>query len=168
MLDELRPILPRHPRDGRWIGTVAGAGLLAALLADEPTVVWCLDQLRPYGGYYIAGGSGSVRCDGSVSRVTGCLAAALGRTEDARRLLTAAIAMDERIGALPYRVLSEVALAGVHLAGGRASGGRWRGAPGCRHRPSPRHATRAGGRRGAVGPYPDRARHRPPADDQGA
>jgi DNA-binding CsgD family transcriptional regulator len=118
MLDELRPILPRHPRDGRWIGTVAGSGLLAALLADEPTVAWCLDQLLPYGGYYLAGGSGSVRCDGAVSRVTGCLAAALGRTEDARRLLTEAIAMDERIGALPYRVLSEVALARVHLTAG--------------------------------------------------
>ena len=92
--------------------------LLATLLKDEPTVAWCLDQLTPYGGYYLAGGAGSVRCDGSVSRVTGCLAAALGRTEEARRLLTAAIAMDERIGALPYRVLSEVALACVHAAAG--------------------------------------------------
>ncbi|HEX3257731.1 MAG TPA: AAA family ATPase [Pseudonocardia sp.] len=118
MLDQLRPALPRHPRDGRWISTVAGGGLLAALLGDEPTVGWCLDQLRPYGGYYLAGGSGSVRCDGAVSRVTGCLAAALGRSDEARRLLTDAIAMDERIGALPYRVLSEVALAGVHAAAG--------------------------------------------------
>ncbi len=118
MLDELRALLPRQPRDGRWIATVAGAGLLATLLKDEPTVAWCLDQLTPYGGYYLAGGAGSVRCDGSVSRVTGCLAAALGRTDEARRLLTAAIAMDERIGALPYRVLSEVALACVHAAAG--------------------------------------------------
>jgi DNA-binding CsgD family transcriptional regulator len=118
MLDELRPALPRQPRDGRWMSTVAGGGLLAALLGDEPTVAWCLDQLRPYGGYYLAGGSGSVRCDGSVNRVTGCLAAALGRADEARRLLTEAIAMDDRIGALPYRVLSEVALAGVHAAAG--------------------------------------------------
>jgi DNA-binding CsgD family transcriptional regulator len=118
MLDELRPVLPRQPRDGRWIGTVAGAGLIAVLLADEPTVAWCFEQLTPYGHFYLASGSGSVRCGGAVKRVTGCLAAALGRAEDAHELLTAAIAMDERIGALPYRVLSEVALAGVHAAAG--------------------------------------------------
>jgi len=118
MLDELRPVLPRQPRDGRWIGTVAGAGLIAVLLADEPTVAWCFEQLTPYGHFYLASGSGSVRCGGAVNRVTGCLAAALGRAEDAHELLTAAIAMDERIGALPYRVLSEVALAGVHAAAG--------------------------------------------------
>jgi DNA-binding CsgD family transcriptional regulator len=111
MLDELRPLLPRHPRDGRWIGTVSSTGQLAALLDDTPTAAWCLEQLEPYSGYYLAAGSGAVRCDGAVARVSGTLAAALGHTDEARRLLSEAIAMDERIGALPYRVLSEIQLA---------------------------------------------------------
>jgi DNA-binding CsgD family transcriptional regulator len=121
MLDQLRPVLPRHPRDGRWIGTVSSAGQLAALLEDIPTVEWCLEQLVPYGGYYLAAGSGSVRCDGAVARVTGTLAAALGRTDEARQWLEQAIAMDERIGALPYRVLSEIQLARVLSSSGSAT-----------------------------------------------
>ena len=116
MLDELRPMLPRHPRDGRWLGTVANAGLLAALLDDEPTVAWCVERTIPYRRYYLAGGSGSVHCDGAVGRVAGTLAARLGRTDEARRWLTEAIAMDDRIGALPYRVLSEIELARVLAA----------------------------------------------------
>lgn len=126
MLDELRPVLPRHPRDGRWIGTVSSAGQLAALLEDTPTVEWCLEQLAPYSGYYLAAGSGSVRCDGAVARVTGTLAAALGRTDDARRWLEQAIAMDERIGALPYRVLAEIQLARVLAPPGSATASRER------------------------------------------
>ena len=116
MLDQLRPALPRQPRDGRWIRIVATTGHLAALLDDAATVAWCLEQITPYGGYYLAAGSGSVFCEGAVARTIGTLAAALGRTDDARRWLAAGIAMDERIGALPYRVLSEIELARV-LAG---------------------------------------------------
>ena len=116
ILDQLRPALPRQPRDGRWIRIVATTGHLAALLDDAATVAWCLEQITPYGGYYLAAGSGSVFCEGAVARTIGTLAAALGRTDDARRWLAAGIAMDERIGALPYRVLSEIELAGL-LAG---------------------------------------------------
>jgi hypothetical protein len=116
MLDEVRPILTRLPRDGRWSSTVAGAGRLAALLNDTDTAAWCLAQLTPYTGYYLVGGSASVRCEGSIARVTGTLAAALGDTEKARRWLADAIVMDGRIGAMPYRVISQVELARL-LAG---------------------------------------------------
>ena len=152
MLDQVRPALPRQPRDGRWIRTVARAGHARGpprRRADRRVVPGAdhpLWRLLPGGRVGIGG------CDGAVARITGTLAAALGRTDEARRMLTAAIAMDERIGALPYRVLSEVELAGVRPRAGRARGGRSAGTPGRRHRPTPRDGTRTGGRRGAVWP----------------
>jgi hypothetical protein len=116
MLDQVRPALPRQPRDGRWICIVAVAGQLAALLDATPTVAWCLDQITPHSNYYLAAGSGSISCEGAVARITGTLAAALDRPDEARQWLATAIAMDERIGALPYLVLAEIELARVLAA----------------------------------------------------
>jgi DNA-binding CsgD family transcriptional regulator len=110
-LDLLRAVVDDLPPDGRWLTTVLRTGELAARLGDTATAARCLELTAPFAADYIGGGSGSVRCDGSVSRVLGIICVALGRDEEAERLLTDAIAMDDRIGALPYRVLSEVALA---------------------------------------------------------
>jgi DNA-binding CsgD family transcriptional regulator len=106
-----RPNLAGLPRDGRWLPIVANAGLLAAGLGDPDVARHCYDELIPYAGYYLAAGSGSLLCGGSISRVLGVLAAALGRAEDAERHLTESIAMDDRLGALPYRTLAQVELA---------------------------------------------------------
>ena len=120
MFDELRPDAaspsPRRPVDRH---RREQPGLLAAFLGDEATVAWCLGRVTPY-GRLLPGrpGPGSVRCDGAVaSGQRAPWQPRLGRTDEARRWLTEAIAMDERIGALPYRVLSEIELARV-LAGG--------------------------------------------------
>ncbi|WP_300015487.1 AAA family ATPase [Pseudonocardia sp.] len=110
-LDRLRPVLDDLPPDGRWLTIVLRTGELAARLGDTDTVARCLARTTPFAADFIAGGSGSVRCDGSVSRVLGVLAAALGRDEEAERRLAEAVAMEDRVGALPYRVLSQVALA---------------------------------------------------------
>ena len=106
---------------------------------------------HPYADHYIAGGSGTVRCDGAVSRVLGVVAAALGREDEAERWLTDAVAMEDRIGALPYRVFSEIALA---RAAGRPTGRdrtrRRPGPAGGGHGPADRDGPRAGVRAGAA------------------
>jgi DNA-binding CsgD family transcriptional regulator len=109
--ERLRPVVATLPEDGMWLAVVLEAGELATRLGDTATAELCLDRATPYAAHFIAGGSGSVRCDGSVSRVLGVIAAALGRADEAERRLTDAVAMEDRIGALPYRVLSEIALA---------------------------------------------------------
>lgn len=116
-LDRLRPQLAGLPRNGRWLATVTSAALLAAGLADRDTAARCRELLGPYPEHYIAGGSGTVRCDGSVARVLGVLERALGDRAAACARLAAGIARDERIGALPYRVLGEVELAEVLAEG---------------------------------------------------
>jgi DNA-binding CsgD family transcriptional regulator len=112
-LGRVRPALPSLPRDGRWLPVMASTGMLAAELGELDVTRYCYAELLPCAGYYLASGSGSLLCVGSVSRLLGVLAVALGRPADAERHLTESIAMDDRIGALPYRTLAEVELAGV-------------------------------------------------------
>lgn len=116
-LGRIRPALDVLPHDGRWLPIVTDAGVLAAVLGDQEVARYCYAALLPCAGYYQASGSGSLVCGGSLSRHLGVLAAALGRPGDAERHLTEAIAMDDRIGALPYRTLSEIELADVLAAG---------------------------------------------------
>ena len=113
------PLLPRQPRDGRWIGTVAGAGLLAALLEDEPTVAWCLDQLHAVRRLLPRGrvGLGALRRVGQPGDGLprgGARAAPRrpGACSPRRSPWTSASAR------CPTAVLSEVALAWVHAAAG--------------------------------------------------
>jgi DNA-binding CsgD family transcriptional regulator len=109
--EDLRRALPRLDLDGRWLGTVTGGGQLAIALGELDSAALCYELLLPYQEFFVAGGSGSVLCLGSVSRSLGMLAAALGRPEDAERHFTEAIGIDDRTGALPYRTLSELSLA---------------------------------------------------------
>lgn len=111
--DDLRPVLASLDHDGRWLATVAYAADLVIALDDLEAAELCLELLLPHIGLCIAGGSGSVLCVGSVSRVAGTLDAALGRLDDADRHFTDAVALEDRIGALPYRTLSELGLANV-------------------------------------------------------
>ncbi|GJF04420.1 AAA family ATPase [Pseudonocardia sp. D17] len=112
-LDRLRPVLEDLPHDGRWLPTVASTAQLGADLGDTDVAAVCARLLAPYAGYFIAGGSGSVRCDGSVSRVLGVATAAAGSRDEAIRHLEAAVVAEDRAGALPYRTMSEIALAGL-------------------------------------------------------
>ena len=115
-LAQVAAVLAHLPRDGRWLPTVCDAAELAGALGDADTGRWCLDALTPYAGYFVAGGSGSVRCDGSVSRALGHAAAIAGDTDAARRHLADAVDAEDRAGALPYRTLSELRLAELLLA----------------------------------------------------
>ena len=110
-LDQLRPMLARLPDDGRWLPTVGTTGRLGAALGDDEVTRWCYERLTGCAGYYLAAGSGSVICEGSVSRPLGTMAAALGDTEAAARHFQQGIAMDDRVGAIAYRTLGEIGLA---------------------------------------------------------
>lgn len=112
-LDRVRPALPTLPRDGRWLPVVSSTGALAARLGELDVARHCYAELLPHAGYYLASGSGTLLCAGSVSRILGELAAALDRPDDAERHFTESIAMDDRIGALPYRTLAQVGLGEV-------------------------------------------------------
>ena len=112
-LDRLRPALADLPKDGRWLPVVHSSAELAIGLGDTAVAEHCYTALLPMTGYLLAAGSGSVLCRGSVSRPLGALAAALGRPDDAVRHFSDAIAREDRVGALPYRCLSEIGLAGV-------------------------------------------------------
>ncbi|GAY10712.1 DNA-binding response regulator, LuxR family [Pseudonocardia sp. N23] len=114
-LDRLRPVLEGLPADGRWLPTISAAAELAAGLGDADVARRCHTLLLPHAGYFVAGGSGSVRCDGSVSRTLGLAAAAAGDPTAARRHLEGAVAAEDRAGAVAYRTLSELALADVLL-----------------------------------------------------
>ncbi|SDI98457.1 regulatory protein, luxR family [Actinokineospora alba] len=120
LFERLRPRLPTLPREGRWLPTVTSAAELAADFGDLDTAARCYDELLPMAQYFLAAGSGTVVCLGSMSRPLGRVAAALGRRDDAIRHFENAIAMDGRIGALPYRARGEVGLAEVLAGGGQA------------------------------------------------
>ncbi len=90
-------------------------GVLAVAFGELDVADWCYQSLLPFVDYFEASGSGGVYCPGSLGRPVGVLAAALGRPDEAERHLTAAIAANDRAGALPYRTLAEVELARVLL-----------------------------------------------------
>ena len=113
--EKARPGLTEHPHNGTWVGTVRCMGVLAVAFGELDVADWCYRSLLPFVDYFEAAGSGGVYCPGSLGRPVGVLAAALGRPDEAEQHLTAAIAANDRAGALPYRTLAEVELARVLL-----------------------------------------------------
>lgn len=111
--ERLRPVLRQLPPDGRWFFTVLGAAELALSFDDADTVNWCYRTLLPYADLFQAGGGGTIICRGSVSRLLGGLAAASGNLDAAETHLSAAVAADDRIGAVPFRALSQLGLASL-------------------------------------------------------
>jgi DNA-binding CsgD family transcriptional regulator/tetratricopeptide (TPR) repeat protein len=114
-LDRLRPQLADLPRDVRWLPTVLMTGELAIGLADLVTAAWCYRMAEPYAAFYMYSSTG---CEGAMARILGELASALGDHASADRHLTAAVAMEERIGALPFRALALLEHARVLAAAG--------------------------------------------------
>ena len=107
------------PMDGRWIVTVAMLANVVADVGDQECAERLYPVLEPFAGLSIAGGAGTVECEGSVSRPLGRLAAACGRFDVAERHLGDAIAFDEQTGARPFAAMSRMYLAGVlHALGG--------------------------------------------------
>jgi DNA-binding CsgD family transcriptional regulator len=74
----------------------------ACELNDRDHAAHCYAVLVPYAWRCIAGGAGSVACQGSVSSVLGRLAVLLGRPGDAHQHFAYAAAENRRIGVVPY------------------------------------------------------------------
>jgi DNA-binding CsgD family transcriptional regulator len=97
VLDLLRPQLPGHPMNNRWLPTLALAGELAARLGDRDTVRLCYERLLPYESSYVNSQTG---VGGSLARVLGVMAGALGDHEAADHHLVLAVRQEQRIGAI--------------------------------------------------------------------
>ncbi|GLZ33694.1 hypothetical protein Lesp02_58820 [Lentzea sp. NBRC 105346] len=108
--ERLCPMIPTMPDELRWPNTGMFTAQVALWLGELEFAPLLYDNLLPLKAYYANQSPG---CEGSVSRVLGMLAAALGRTEDAVAHLNDAIAMEKRIGALPFLAMAQFELAKV-------------------------------------------------------
>ena len=98
-------------RDDEWFLGMSLASEACSLLGDMSAATVLLEQLDPFAGRHAIGhAEGSV---GAVDRYLGLLAATLGRLDDADRHLTAAIAVNERMGARPWTAHCQHDLAGI-------------------------------------------------------
>lgn len=106
------------PRDNLWLTALSALAECCAFLDDQEHAVQIYDLLLPFAGYnvVISGGSG---CTGSVARALGLLAATLQRWEDAERHFEAALAMNARIGAVPWLAITQYNYAAMLHAHGR-------------------------------------------------
>jgi DNA-binding CsgD family transcriptional regulator/tetratricopeptide (TPR) repeat protein len=105
MLDRLRPALPGHPVNSRWLPTLGMAGELAARLGDAETAAACYARLTPYESQFVNSATG---CHGGVARLLGVMAAATGDHDAADRHLTIAVAQERRIGSLGDAAVAQV------------------------------------------------------------
>ena len=100
--DQVKPFIPTLPVNGRWLPTMCLFAQTACELNDRDHAAHCYAVLVPYAWRCIAGGAGSVACQGSVSSVLGRLAVLLGRPGDAHQHFAYAAAENRRIGVVPY------------------------------------------------------------------
>jgi tetratricopeptide (TPR) repeat protein len=83
---------------------------LAYQLGDAEAARSVRDQLTPYADRFIVTG-GAVGCGGAVSRLLGLCALTLGQLDEAVGWLREAVASNRRIGAAPFVVRAQAALA---------------------------------------------------------
>lgn len=112
-LEDLQP-------EPSWTATIFFAGEAAARLADPEIATMCYRRLLPYEPYYV---NLSPACNGSVARVLGLLAGTLGDLDAADAHLSRAVAMETRIGALPFVAVAQLDHATL-LARRRTTGDR--------------------------------------------
>ena len=105
--DEFRALY----RDNEWLLGMSLASEACAALDDRAAAETLYEQLAPFAGRHALGYSdGSV---GSVDRYLGLLASTRGRLDDAVDHLTAAIEINDRMGARPWTAHSQHDLAEV-------------------------------------------------------
>ncbi len=107
------------PIDGRWIVTVSMLADVTCDLGERESAEVLYPMLAPFADLAIAGGSGTVACEGSAARRLGRLAAVCGRLSEAESHLRDALSFEERMGARPFAAISRMYLADVlHARGG--------------------------------------------------
>jgi hypothetical protein len=100
-------------RDNEWLLGMAFASEACALLGDSSRASDLYDQLRPFAGRHAMGhAEGAV---GAVDRYLGLLANTMGRTADAKKHLSDAVRLNERMGGRPWTTRSRYELARVLL-----------------------------------------------------
>jgi hypothetical protein len=116
-----RPLLDAGslgPARGRgWLVNASFGAELSAALRHRPACEGLLAALTPYAGEAAVAGA-AIAFRGAVEHWLGVLAAALDRTAEARAHLERAVAVHERLGAVPWALRSRYELAGVRLAAG--------------------------------------------------
>ena len=95
----------------RWAGLLSQIGVAAVLLDDVEVAETVYGLLAPFSHYYGGDGSGVVLCHGSNALRSGDLARVAGRADLALAHYRDAIAMNARIGALPFTALARLGLA---------------------------------------------------------
>jgi tetratricopeptide (TPR) repeat protein len=106
-IDEFQALYP----DCEWLLGVALASEACAALGDASAAAVLSRQLLPFeGGHAIGHTEGSV---GAVDRYLGMLAATLGEDTDAVRHFEAGIAVNEKLGAVPFAAHTQADLAAL-------------------------------------------------------
>ncbi|HVR30639.1 MAG TPA: protein kinase, partial [Thermoanaerobaculia bacterium] len=109
------------PRDNNWLPTMVLAADAAAELEEPRAAAALYDLLRPFAGLWPGIGP-MVVCFGPVDLRLARLAAVLGRVEDARVHLEAAMAGAVRMESRPYVAETRLAMAALDLAAGGEPG----------------------------------------------
>jgi tetratricopeptide (TPR) repeat protein len=104
-------ILPRNPE---WLTTMAALAQTSVAHPDAPHAATLYELLSPYRHRVVVAGMG-VLVAGSVAHFLGTLATRLGRFDEAEACLTEALAVHERLGALPLRAYTQHAYAVLAL-----------------------------------------------------
>ncbi len=98
-------------RDNEWLLGIGLASEACSLLGDAAAAAVLYEQLRPFAGRHAIGhAEGSL---GVTDRYLGLLAATMGRLDAADEHLTAAIRLNEQMGARPWTAHTQYDLAGV-------------------------------------------------------
>ena len=92
------PLLDGAPLDSEWLPMVAQASVAASLLGDLDVARWAYRALVPHRHRFVVEGIGAV-CWGSVERILGLLASALGRPAEAKAHFDAALSANRQLGA---------------------------------------------------------------------
>ncbi|MCK9896847.1 helix-turn-helix transcriptional regulator [Frankia sp. AgB32] len=112
--EQLWPLLRDPPADDlRWSGVLAHLIDLVEAFGDATAARLLADQLRPYTAYPGALGLPTVLFVGAMAGPYGRALAHAGELAEAEAALRGAIAADLALGARPYVVLSQLALADV-------------------------------------------------------
>jgi hypothetical protein len=106
----------RDDRSYLWSLFVGGMATAAVRLGDQPLCAQLLGELEPVADSCGVGGA-LVCFMGSNAHWAGITAAALGRTEQARRWLGRALAVHRRLGALAWEAETSLELAALGAAG---------------------------------------------------
>ena len=106
----------------RWLGAVADLAVVAVRCGVPKSAAALYEALLPYRGRLVVRG-GANTVTGPVGYYLGLLATCLGRAEDVVRHLDEAIALAERIGALPWLAAAQAARGGTTSA---ETGTEWR------------------------------------------